>query len=196
MRPGIRPLSALAMLIAISMAMVACTGSSDQGGSNGPSTVRASAFELTDEQGGVRASLELDQGEPAFRLNDAGGTGRLEIRLTAGGDPVVNLFDKTGVRRAGFEFANGEHPALFLRDNEGRLKAGMQVQSGGNPHLFLRNEALEDGFAVTLVDGDLPVMALSDHTGSSRAFLGLEESNFDGSLVFVAQDGSIAFKVP
>lgn len=181
-------------LLVTTMAISACSES--QSRSIEADSVRTKSFELIDDDEEVRASINIVDGSPSFVLNDRSGTGRVEVKLDAAGNPVVTLFDDGGARRAGLEFANGENPALFLRDDDGTLKAGMQVQSGGAPHLFMRNSALEDGFAVTLVDRDQPVMALADPAGRNRAFFGLEELNFDGSLVFVAADGSIQHSVP
>ncbi len=190
-----RSLSIVAVLLTISaVALASCSSASSN--SLDVKSVSAQSFELTDDEGDARARLALSEGEPAFTLNDRSGTSRVEIKLDDAGNPVVTLFDEGGSRRVGLEFANGENPALFLRDEQGRLKAGMQVQSDGAPHLFLRNSILEDGFAVTLVDSDQPVMALADPSGANRAFLGLEDSSFNGSLVFVAEDGSIRLAVP
>lgn len=182
----------LATLTLFSLA--AC--SSSTGDSVNARTVRAESFELTDSNGAVRASLEMQDDSPQFILVGEDGGDRLQIKLDEAGNPVVSLFDENGARRAGFEFANGENPALFLRDESGRLKAGMQVQADGAPLLFLRNSTLEDGFAVTLIDQDLPVMALSDPDGNRRAFFGLEESGFSGSLIFVAADGAVEAVLP
>ncbi len=187
-----RPLAVCAVLIGMLAALAACSG--DSGGET--ETVRARSFEVTDEDGAVRASLGLFDGEPGFELTDRSGTGRVRISLMPNGDPVMELLDESGVRRAGFEFANGENPALFLRDTEGRLKAGFQVQSDGVPHLFLRNSTLEDGFAVSLLGDDQPIVGLSDPSGRNRVFLGLGDREFNGSLVFIDGDGVIRQRIP
>lgn len=186
----------LLFIAVILISVTGCASSSTRSDDLNARTIRAESFELTDNAGNVRAALEIDDGSPRFALIDADDSSRLEIRLDEAGNPVLSLFDNNGARRIGFEFANGENPALFLRDESGRLKAGLQVQSDGAPLLFLRNSSLEDGFAVTLIDQDLPVMALSDPQGNRRAFLGLEEAGYSGSLVFVESDGRVESIVP
>ncbi len=189
-RPGLILLIMLALF-----SVAACSSSASQSGDLVADSVRAGSFELTDSDGTVRASLEMADGTPQFVLRDPDGSNRLHIRLDDVGNPTLSLFDGNGARRAGFEFANGVNPALFLRDEAGRLKAGMQVQTGGAPLLFLRNSDLEDGFAMTLIDGDQPVLGLSDELGNSRTFLGLDETG-SGSLVFVGPDGRIESVTP
>ncbi len=184
----------LAILILFSIA--ACSSSKSQSEFVTARTIRAESFELTDSAGSVRAALEINDGAPQFVLFDDDDNGRLQISLDAAGNPVLSLFDASGGRRVGFEFANGVNPALFLRDENGRLKAGMQVQTDGAPLLFLRNSTLEDGVAVTLIEQDIPVIALSDPQGNRRTFLGLDDTGFSGSLIFVAADGSVEAVVP
>lgn len=185
------------LALAVAMAVFgACAGAAQDSEVLETNTVRAQSFELTDGAGAVRAALTLTGGEPVFSLKDDQGNSRIEINLDETGNPALTLYDAGGSRRAGLEFASGTNPALFLRDEEGKLKAGVQVQSGGAPVLFLRNSALEDGFVVTLIDNDLPVMALADPQGNNRAFLGLESEGFTGSLVFVAADGTVEHVVP
>ncbi len=179
------------VLIAVS----ACASSEDRGQAITADSIKARSFELTDDSGEARARLEVVEGEPRFMLLDQTGSSRLQIRLDETGNPSVNLFDGAGARRAGFEFANGVNPAMFLRDEDGRLKAGMQVQTGGAPLLFLRNSVLEDGFAVTLIEEDLPVMAMADQNGNNRTFLGLDGQG-SGSLVFVGADGVVESVIP
>lgn len=183
-------------LAAAMVAIAACTGDTEDSEVVRTGSIRAQSFELTDETGNVRALLAIRDGAPRLALIDDHGISRVEIKLDDAGSPALTLFDEDGTRRAGLEFAHGTNPALFLRDEEGRLKAGVQVQAGGAPVLFLRNSALEDGFAVTLIDNDLPVMALADPQGNNRAFLGLESERFSGSLVFVTADGTIEQTIP
>lgn len=187
--------TALVIATLVVFSVAACSSSQERSDDLSAGTVRAESFELTDAEGVVRAALQMSDGEPQFVLFDSEGGNRLQISLDQAGNPMLSLFDANGGRRAGFEFANGINPALFLRDEDGRLKAGMQVQSGGTPLLFLRNSALEDGFAVTLIEEDFPVLALSDSQGNSRTFLGLGPGG-SGSLVFVGPDGTVQFVTP
>lgn len=186
----------LAIALLAIASLVACSDAAAVSDNLEVESVRASSFELVDTTGNVRAELSMEEGSPRFVFNDADGIPRFEVKTDSAGNPALTLLDEHSVRRTGFEFANGENPALFIRDDSGQLKAGLQVQTDGNPVLLLRNSALEDGFAVTVLEEDLPVMALGDPTGRKRLFLGLEPSTYSGSMVFINENSSVEQSIP
>jgi hypothetical protein len=83
--------------------------------------VRARALELVDEQGQVRAQLNVESnGEAVFRLRDARGTVRVKLGASEEGSGLLLLDDATepGVHI----LAKSAGPTLTLRGKDGQQR--------------------------------------------------------------------------
>jgi len=193
--------SLIALLIALSIAMLGCGQGASQAqveeavqtiltsGDLAIDRYRAGSFEVVDDSGIVRAALEAEAGTVRLVLTDPQGINRIAVSLDSNDDPSVTLFDESGIRRVGIEFALGISPSLSLRDSAGTLKAGFQVQGDGGPILFFRSHDAENGFAVAMVGDDQPILSLAQPDGQHRVFLGLDDNGFTPALVFLSASG-------
>src|SRR3954469_25963098 len=107
--------------------------------------VKASAFELVDDEGNVRARLAPgEDGAVALDLAGTDGTVRLTIGLAPDGSAIVGLRDGDGTVRALLTApprANGS-PSLDLIDAEGHQRVSL-----------LEGDELPSGLAVWDADG-------------------------------------------
>lgn len=103
-------------LVLLGVLLAESSGISAQGA---PDVLRARMWELVDETGRVRASLEADaMGDAVFRLRDASGTIRVKLAASRDGSGLVLLDQATepGVQLG----ANAAGARLQLRNRDGR----------------------------------------------------------------------------
>jgi|GEM_PF-1516304 len=134
-----------------------------KGAASIPEVLRASRFELVDQDGGLRASLRLsDTGEPLLFMYGNDGKVHLSLSLLDG-EPGIDLYDNNSVNRlsmyaetagAMMQFrSNLKHPQLSIdcRDQTG------PILSISDPKAHERIKLLydvEDGAALQFVDSD------------------------------------------
>jgi len=128
-----------------------------------PQVIRASRFELVDQDGNLRASLHLSNAsEPLLFMY--GNDGKVHLSLSVlDGDPGIDLYDNTGINRLSTYTEAGGATMLF-RNNSKRpqLSIGYQDQIGPTVSMFdpkvrERVKLLYDadaGAALQFVDAD------------------------------------------
>ncbi len=180
----------------IDAAVAAAIADQDQDSNRVSDRIRARSFELVDNSDNLVGSLSPTGPGVGLTLRDAAGVGRLLLALDERGSPSVTLLDETGTRRVGLEFNPNGNPSLFLRDEQGILKAGLQIQADGGPLLFFRSAERQDSLALTLLEGDEPVLSMASPDGNSRVLFGLESPDFNPLLLFRAGDGAPLLELP
>lgn len=88
---------------------------------NTPAVLRARAFELVDEEGKIRASINVEtNGDAVFRMRDRQGTIRVKIDAKEAGSGLLLLDDSTnpGVH----VLANREGTVMTLISKDGRKR--------------------------------------------------------------------------
>jgi hypothetical protein len=127
-------------------------------------------LQVVDENGDVRVSLSVAEGEPGLILYDENGKTRASIGLgLEDGSPGFALLDENGKGGVALCFFFGE-PALILSDKDNMYRGGLSL-AGGDPTL-------------DLVDKD----------GNYRAWLGLDDG--EPVLGMYDADGNVLFKKP
>jgi hypothetical protein len=156
-----------------------------------PEVVRAHKFELLDDNGKVRASLDLlrdqptlnlldengklrvalsaDNGGPSLALSDGNGRTRASLKVTENGSAFA-LTDENGISRLVLNVDKNGPGGLGLLDKDGKELASLWVNKGrGMPCLVLWDE---DGKAqVAMSKGGI---VFHDKDSKPRALLGLD----------------------
>ena len=93
--------------------------------------IRASRFEVVDDQGRPRAGLIVLKDGPRLDMFDEKGTSRAMLITTETGAGLT-LFDEKGIGRAMLSTSNGG-PGLVLFDEKGKVRAGLGVNETTTP---------------------------------------------------------------
>lgn len=131
-----------------------------------PTTVRATAFQLLDKDGAVRAELVTRNGSPGLYLKDKSGLDRVAVFDEPDGSGVY-VMDTEGVTRIGLaQFAHGGGGlALHGRQSEGA--AVLYLKQAGSLRFFDKNGQVTNQVLAA------PVALNTGHTGEAvvRAYV-------------------------
>jgi len=125
--------------------------------------VRANRFVVEDENGNVRATLDVGKDGPSLDLRDE--NGKIRAMLTVWKDrPSLDLRDENGKMRAMLDVGK-DGMGLHLRDEKGKVRVALRVDKDG-PALALADKNGETR-AVLDVGKDGPGLALADEKGKA-----------------------------
>ena len=130
--------------------------------------IEATEFRLVDRSGKLRAALGMANGEPGLVLYDKDGKARASLELGKNGEPALTLYDKDGKARADLHL---DERGAFLNLVEENGKSLATLGVGKSP---------EYGEV-------LPLLALTDHSGTMRALVQVEKER--PSLLLFDRDG-------
>jgi hypothetical protein len=133
--------------------------------------VRAKRFEVVDDEGEVRITLDAGPGDEAA---------------------VMAVQDRQGNNRAGFGILEDGSVALVLKDAEGNRRASLGIgEEAGDkpPRLTIADSLGRARVEIAVMDNGNVQIALADKWGQKRALLGVTEDvalglyDADGNLV-------------
>jgi len=130
--------------------------------------ISANEFVLKDPSGEVRAALGMANGKPGLALYDKDGKARASLELGKNGEPALTLYDRDGKARADLHL---DERGAFLNLVEENGKSLATLGVGKSP---------EYGEV-------LPLLALTDHSGTMRALVQVEKER--PSLLLFDRDG-------
>jgi hypothetical protein len=164
-------------------------------------TLTAEQFNLVDENGQKRASLQVtSHGWADLMMFDEEGNDRAELRVARDGTASLGFWDRKGARRvlvgeassdrngvaifnsAGRQLATlsaapDNQVSLTLYDaNNGKARAGLGVAASGEPALVLFDQQGRDRIEAQIDSNGNPGIALADANGKSVAGLPMHES--------------------
>ena len=142
-----------------------------------PDVVRAKRFELTDDEGTVRATLGFEKVTPRF--SDSASMAPSLVLMDEGGERVASIgldyFDAPELwMRNSTRYNGGEHKVALKVEND---EASLVIQ-GQKPKLEIQDGNEATRFKVELRGGDQrtePRVTISDNQGEPRMELALDE---------------------
>jgi len=141
-----------------------------KGAASIPEVLRASRFELVDQDGSLRASLRLsDTGEPLLFMYGNDNKVHLSLSLLDG-DPGIDLYDNNSINRL-----------------------SLYTEPGGATMLF-RNNLKRPQLSMVCQDQIGPTLSISDPKARERVKL-LYDAEAGAELQFVDSDNQASFKL-
>jgi hypothetical protein len=176
-----RMLGALALL---TLAGLGLLGAAERKDIEAAQEIRARAFVLVDQQGGVLARLgPLPQGGPGLGVYDQGGKNRLLLMAEPHGPTGLRLFGRDGQGSIMLGVGANGAPSLRLLDQNWRVRASLAAWPDGSPYLELVDK---DGQARTIL-GYTELMVMPAGTIERRPA---------SSLVFLSDQGDVLLRLP
>jgi hypothetical protein len=129
--------------------------------------IRTRRFVLTDQNGKDRATLTVNNNEPALTLKDENGKERAILDVGKDG-PALRLKDENGMGDA-ILTARIEGPELILADEKGAVRAVLSTNKDGAV-LVMRDEKSKPRAVLAALENG-PGLGLFDENGKDRAGL-------------------------
>ncbi|MCK5862764.1 MAG: hypothetical protein KAH38_09780 [Candidatus Hydrogenedentes bacterium] len=126
--------------------------------------LRASRFELVDDTGNVRATLDFDEYGTRLILQDSKGNLRVGLHALASGSGLA-LADGAGKVRIKLGVFNNR-PEIVLFDGEGKDRILLAATENFGPHMSLFDKNGKDRVVMVVVDHG-PAIVMSDEDGKT-----------------------------
>ena len=165
-----------------------------------PEAVEARRFLIRDEDGRLRATLQLDaMGLPGLWLFDRRGQVKARLALSGGETPTLELHDKQGKGRVILGVSPTDQPGLALSGQDG--KTGMHLSvfpgppAGGTPILFFTGPDGKSRIDLTSTAGEFDTLSFQGKDQKPRIILQTDRFGRP-TLKFLNADGETIFEAP
>ena len=142
-----------------------------------PGPVKASRFELVDQNGKVRGELGFSEKlQPQLLLKDGVEKEVAQLGVDDYGSPQFLLMDSKYIKRVKLAINKDTETLAILADKNGYSRISMAVDGGEHPHFLMHDKGQKPRIQMAVADSGAPSLVFIHVDGMMSAGLGIHEN--------------------